>query len=160
MVVFFGKQITIVASAEYVETIRFSIDGDENKINAVTSKVAIWLKEYENGNFIDFDFNLIKEIKKPESKLENVYVALIKTKTGETITYKQLATLANVDNATRFVGTCMAKNNLPIIIPCHRVLKSDLSLGQYSFEGPAFKALLLEHEKRNKYTKGEIWEKY
>lgn len=37
---FFGRQITIVASEEYVEAIRFSLKSDEDKTNDVTTKVA------------------------------------------------------------------------------------------------------------------------
>lgn len=147
---FFGRQITIVASEEYVEAIRFSLKSDEDKTNDVTTKVAAWLKEYEKGNFVDFDFGLVREISKPKSKTDNVYVSLVKIDAGKITTYKELASLANVENASRFVGSCMAKNSLPIIIPCHRVLKSDLSLGQYTFEGPAFKAMLLKHEEKAK----------
>lgn len=145
---FFGKQITIVASEKYVKVIRLSVEDDDEKTNAVTIKVASWLKEYENGHFIDFDFNLVREIKEPKSKTDHVYVSLIKIKAGKTTTYKNLSSAAGFKNAFRFVGTCMTKNQLPIIIPCHRVIKSDLSLGEYSLVGQNFKAMLLAHEQK------------
>lgn len=145
---FFGKQITIIASEKYVEVIRLTVKDDDEKTNAVTMKVASWLKKYENGQFSNFDFNLVREIRDPKSKADQVYISLIKVKEGKTITYKNLANSTGFENASRFIGSCMARNPLPIIIPCHRVIKSDLSLGEYSFEGPAFKAILLAHEQK------------
>lgn len=145
---FFDRTISIVASEQFVEEIRLSRIEDIENINLITTHVANWLKEYEDGKFKTFDFKLIKDLKTSESKVDQVYARLIGITLGKVITYKELAKLAHIDNAYRFVGTCMTKNNLPIIIPCHRVLKSDLTLGEYSFDGPNFKAQLLEHEQK------------
>jgi O-6-methylguanine DNA methyltransferase len=50
---------------------------------------------------------------------------------GETRTYKQVAELAGSPKAFRAVGTILSENYDPKI-PCHRVIKSDGSLGQYN----------------------------
>ena len=47
---------------------------------------------------------------------------------GETRTYKWLAKMAGSPNAPRAAGQTMAKNRIPIIVPCHRVVGSDGSL--------------------------------
>ena len=47
---------------------------------------------------------------------------------GETRTYKWLANMAGSPNAPRAAGQTMARNRLPIIVPCHRVIGSDGSL--------------------------------
>ena len=47
--------------------------------------------------------------------------------------------------AVRAVGTALARNPVPILIPCHRVVRSDNTVGQYAF-GPARKVRLLEAE--------------
>lgn len=47
---------------------------------------------------------------------------------GETRTYKWLAKMAGSPNAPRAAGQTMARNRLPIIVPCHRVIGSDGSL--------------------------------
>jgi methylated-DNA-[protein]-cysteine S-methyltransferase len=47
------------------------------------------------------------------------------TKAGETLTYGQLARMAGSPGASRAVGQAMARNPLPIIIPCHRVVAAD-----------------------------------
>ena len=65
---------------------------------------------------------------------------------GTTISYKELAALAGSKGASRAVGTVMAKNPLPILFPCHRVIRSDGNLGEYAF-GSDRKARLLELEK-------------
>jgi O-6-methylguanine DNA methyltransferase len=66
---------------------------------------------------------------------------------GQTITYGELAASAGSPNAVRAVGNCMAKNPLPILIPCHRVIGSDGRLHGYSAAGGlAMKSRLLTLE--------------
>ena len=66
---------------------------------------------------------------------------------GRTITYAQLAAAAGRPRAVRAAGTAMARNPLPIIIPCHRVIRSDGGLGGYSApQGVSLKARLLALE--------------
>ena len=76
-----------------------------------------------------------------------VYEVLLQTNFGETVTYKELADRAGLNGANRFAGNCMAKNRFPILIPCHRVIKSDGIIGNYS-GGKRIKELLLIHETR------------
>ena len=65
---------------------------------------------------------------------------------GQTATYTQIAAAAGSERAVRAVGTACAKNPLPILIPCHRVLRSDGSTGGYA-GGPEAKRLLLDLER-------------
>ncbi len=74
-----------------------------------------------------------------------VYTELVKVKTGSKISYGELASRSGVPRGARFAGNCMAKNRFPVIIPCHRVIKIDGSLGNYS-GGVDIKIMLLEHE--------------
>ncbi len=63
---------------------------------------------------------------------------------GQTASYKSLAEFIGRPSAARAIGTAMARNRCPIVVPCHRVLKSDGSLGGYSgAAGPASKQRLL-----------------
>lgn len=64
---------------------------------------------------------------------------------GMTETYKQVATIVGNPNAVRAVGTACATNPLPIVVPCHRVLRTDGTLGGY-IGGLAAKTALLEME--------------
>jgi len=64
---------------------------------------------------------------------------------GHTASYGAVARLAGRPKAFRAVGTACATNPLPVIVPCHRVVKSDGSIGGY-LGGPDAKATLLELE--------------
>ena len=72
--------------------------------------------------------------------------ALAQIPYGETITYAQLATLAGNPRAVRAAASACARNPLPILFPCHRVIRSDGSLGQYR-GGTETKRALLEMER-------------
>lgn len=61
---------------------------------------------------------------------------------GRTATYKEVAALVGSPNAVRAVGTACATNPLPVVVPCHRVVRSDGGLGGYR-GGLAAKSLLL-----------------
>ena len=68
---------------------------------------------------------------------------------GQTITYAGLAKRAGRPAASRAVGNALAKNPLPLIIPCHRVLRTDGKMGGFSAPGGvSFKKrmLTLEHK--------------
>ncbi len=64
---------------------------------------------------------------------------------GATASYAAIAAAAGNPNAVRAVGTACAKNPLPVVVPCHRVVRSDGSLGQY-VGGPEAKRALLTLE--------------
>jgi methylated-DNA-[protein]-cysteine S-methyltransferase len=64
---------------------------------------------------------------------------------GQTRTYGQVAQLVGNPKAVRAVGTACATNPLPVVVPCHRVLKADGTPGGY-VGGPAAKMTLLRLE--------------
>jgi len=64
----------------------------------------------------------------------DVYHACRRIPYGRTRSYKQLAEQVGRPGAARAVGNAMRTNSCPIVVPCHRVLKSDGSLG--GFSGP------------------------
>jgi methylated-DNA-[protein]-cysteine S-methyltransferase len=64
---------------------------------------------------------------------------------GQTASYAQVAAAAGSPRAVRAAGTACALNPLPVVVPCHRVVKSDGSPGRYR-GGPAAKQLLLNLE--------------
>jgi methylated-DNA-[protein]-cysteine S-methyltransferase len=74
-----------------------------------------------------------------------VYTALAGVPYGEAVSYRDLALAAGRPNAYRAVGSVMARNALPVILPCHRVIKNDGRLGFYG-DDPAWKERLLALE--------------
>lgn len=76
-----------------------------------------------------------------------VWAALARIPAGETRSYADIA--REIASAPRAVGQANGRNPIPILIPCHRVVAADGSLGGYSGEGgPDTKRFLLEHEAR------------
>ncbi len=70
---------------------------------------------------------------------------------GKTMTYGELAKRAGAPGAARAVGSCMARNRLPLVVPCHRVVPSGSRLGNYSAPGGTeTKQHLLDMERQAK----------
>jgi O-6-methylguanine DNA methyltransferase len=65
---------------------------------------------------------------------------------GTLRSYKSIAEEIGAPRATRPVGQALAHNPLPIVIPCHRVVNSDGTLGGYSGGGPDMKRRLIAIE--------------
>lgn len=76
-----------------------------------------------------------------------VWQALLKVPAGQTISYQELAAKAGAPGAARAVGSAMARNPLIYIVPCHRVVRADGTLGHYG-GGVALKQRLLDEEAR------------
>lgn len=75
---------------------------------------------------------------------EKCYASLKKIPKGKITTYKDLASSIN-SKAVRAVGTAMKRNKNAPEVPCHRVIKSDGSVGEYAF-GATKKIALLKKE--------------
>jgi O-6-methylguanine DNA methyltransferase len=65
---------------------------------------------------------------------------------GEVRPYGWVAIEIDSPGAVRAVGSAVARNPIPLIIPCHRVVRSDGHIGNYSLGGPHNKVDLLQHE--------------
>jgi methylated-DNA-[protein]-cysteine S-methyltransferase len=68
---------------------------------------------------------------------------------GEVRTYAWIAAQLGRPWAAREVGVVLANNPLPLVVPCHRVVRSDGRLGGYNCGGPTAKRALLEYEGLN-----------
>jgi len=76
---------------------------------------------------------------------QKVWKALMKIKRGQTKTYSDVAQMIGKPTAIRAVASAIAKNNIAILIPCHRVIRSDGTLGEYRW-GKELKNKLLRSE--------------
>ena len=61
---------------------------------------------------------------------------------GRTASYAAVAAAAGSPAAVRAVGTACARNPLPVVVPCHRVVRTDGAIGQYVGGAQAKRALL------------------
>lgn len=78
---------------------------------------------------------------------KEVWEALTHIPFGETRSYAEIADAIGRPGAARAVGGANARNQLPLVVPCHRVISADGSLGGFN-GGLHLKRKLLEHERR------------
>ena len=129
-----GK-LTLVASSKGL----VAIDVRNNAKQVVTAKDASaqsillktkkQLEQYFAGKRTSFDVAL--DLVGTEFQVK-AWRALCRIPFGKTITYGQQASNIKKPKAFRAVGSANGKNPIPIIVPCHRVVASDGSLGGYS----------------------------
>jgi len=138
---------------------------DENEsISEITKYYPNYIvnKEYEDeardisriyfGKKSDLDLNMLElRIDKSNNQLpvKSLFMRDVLMKTyniprGKVETYKSIAGKLKT-RAHRAVGTALGRNPYPLLIPCHRVIKSDYSIGQYS-GGNKMKKIILENE--------------
>ncbi|MDD5065438.1 MAG: methylated-DNA--[protein]-cysteine S-methyltransferase [bacterium] len=101
---------------------------------------------YFNGRRTTFPFLSHLEFSGYTPFQKKVVQQLMKVPYGERISYMQLAEKAGSPKACRCVGNIMAKNKVPLIIPCHRVIRSSGDIGSFGY-GRSYKQKLLELEK-------------
>ncbi|HKX77052.1 MAG TPA: bifunctional DNA-binding transcriptional regulator/O6-methylguanine-DNA methyltransferase Ada [Novosphingobium sp.] len=78
---------------------------------------------------------------------EAVWRELQRIPAGETRTYAQIAAAVGKPNAVRAAGSANGANNVAVLIPCHRVIRSDGGIGGYAY-GEAIKKELLRRERK------------
>jgi methylated-DNA-[protein]-cysteine S-methyltransferase len=112
----------------------------------VTDAIAA-VTRYFDGEQIDFS-SVRLDLDDQESFFRDIYAALRRVGWGHTTTYGTLAKeLGAGPEAARDVGQAMAKNPIPLLIPCHRVLAAGGKLGGFSAPGGSTaKARMLELE--------------
>ena len=138
--------LEIICSDEALISVKYLEKTGQNKKNILVEKVVIQLSEYFDGVRKIFDLPL--GISGTEFQ-KQAWQVLLSIPFAETISYKEQADRAGNPKAIRAVGLANGKNNINIIIPCHRVVGQNGELRGY-IGGLSRKNWLLEHEKRNK----------
>ncbi len=111
------------------------------RMEEATQQVEEYLAGKRAGFDLPIDMRFLTDFQR------TVLRAVMRVPRGEVITYGALARVIGRPNAARAVGRALGSNPLPIVIPCHRVLASDGSLGGYSGRGGVrTKAVLLHLE--------------
>ena len=104
---------------------------------------ATEIEEYLAGRRTEFDLPL--DLRLAGGFRRQVIEHLREIGYGRRESYATVAAAVGSPRAVRAVGTACARNPLPLVIPCHRVVRTDGSFGQYA-GGMAAKATLLELE--------------
>jgi methylated-DNA-[protein]-cysteine S-methyltransferase len=102
--------------------------------------VARQIEEYFAGRRRTFDVPL--DLRLSHGFRRTVLAHLQEIGYGQTASYAKLAKAAGNPRAVRAAGSACASNPLPVVVPCHRVVRSDGTIGQYAGGVDAKRALL------------------
>lgn len=111
-------------------------------INSLAEQLFKLLEAYWNGERVEFDLPL--DLDGPSFYLA-IWRVLGTVPWGKTRTYGWLAAETGKPGAARAAGSACARNPIPIILPCHRILPSSGKPGNFS-SGPQWKRKMLEME--------------
>lgn len=100
----------------------------KNLLKSLQDKIVA----YFNGRAVKFNGDIPLAIDNLGPFMKKVLMGCGKIPYGKAISYSQLARLVGKPLAARAVGNALAKNPVPLIIPCHRVIHADGSLGKFS----------------------------
>ena len=116
---------------------------EKNLLSPLKKQIIAYFK----GSYSNFEDNIPLDLTQLPSFTHSVLLTCRKIKIGQTATYSALARRLKNPNAARAIGNALAKNPLPLIIPCHRIIKIDGSIGGFSAAGGSnTKSKLLRHE--------------
>ncbi|MBG6084964.1 methylated-DNA--[protein]-cysteine S-methyltransferase [Zhihengliuella flava] len=149
--------LLVAATEDGLVRVAFSSEGHESVLEHLSQSIsprvlqapgrlddaARQLEAYFTGRSQTFDLRVDLRRSTPFRRRVQEYLPLIEF--GQTASYRQVAEQVGSPRAVRAVGTACATNPLPIVIPCHRVLRSDGGLGGY-LGGTDAKAELLALE--------------
>ncbi len=122
-----------------------SIDFDKTFFKTLQEQIAA----YFEGAYVNFSWDISLTIDGLSSFGISVLTTCRDIEFGQTVTYGRLAKKSGRPNASRAVGSALAKNPLPLLIPCHRVIRSDGKLGGFSAPGGiTLKKRMLELERK------------
>jgi methylated-DNA-[protein]-cysteine S-methyltransferase len=137
-------QLCIKANEHEVFSINFPDQLTDESPNKITEIAKAQFIEYFEGKRNNFDFPMLQT---GTDFQKNVWNELRKIDAGKPITYAALAKRMKNPLAIRAIASANGKNNLLIVIPCHRVIGSNGELIGFS-AGLWRKKWLLEHETR------------
>jgi len=99
---------------------------------------------YLDGKIKKFDFKV--EFLAGTSFQKRIWEKLASVPYGETVSYKRLSFLSGYERAWRAAGSALSRNPVMLVIPCHRVIKSDGRIGRFT-GGAKLKEFLVNLEK-------------
>jgi len=139
------RNLSLVNGESSIEHRVSSIEFDKNLFNTLAKQIIA----YFEGTYVNFDRNIPIVLDGLSRFAGRVLTACRKISFGQTTSYGQLAKKAGSPAGARGVGRVMANNPLPLIIPCHRVIRSDGRIGGFSAQGGTkLKNRLLQFEQK------------
>jgi methylated-DNA-[protein]-cysteine S-methyltransferase len=136
--------LTIVGSARGLRSVRIGENESIDRPGAMVKMAESQLREYFEGKRTSFDLAL--DLQGTPFQLK-VWSALAAIPYGERQSYRDIAVAVNLPNGAQAVGQANSRNPVLLIIPCHRVVNSDGSLGGWG-PGVDRKQQLLDMEQR------------
>ena len=138
----FVQELTLLYP--YCEIVRYR-EGERaaDSRKSMIGRYCTALQDYLAGRLRKFDLPIDLSLLTPFQRL--VLEATAEVGYGEVTTYGEIARRIRRPKASRAVGNALSRNPVPIVIPCHRVIASDGTLGGYS-TGLSFKQALLALE--------------
>lgn len=130
-------------SGDGLRELRFPGAGPWPALPLLTGPVADKLQAYFAGDLRAFSIPV--DLSGVTDFTRRVLEATATIPYGETVGYGEIARMIGMPGATQAVGNALGANPVPIVIPCHRVIRSDGSLGWFT-GGPEIKRALLRLE--------------
>lgn len=137
--------LTLKAGPSGLRSISFGEQTGEDAPGPATREAERQLREYFAGERYVFDLPLEPEGTPFQKK---VWAALCTIRYGGTASYRDIAEKVDRPKGFQAIGQANTRNPLPVVIPCHRVIAADGSLGGYG-GGTGIKRLLLDLEQRH-----------
>lgn len=143
--------ITVTSDGRIILTVDFKTT-DTGEVCPLLIEAKDQLLEYFEGTRREFDLPVDPNGTEFQKR---VWKGLCDIPYGQTISYRQLAENIGSPKAFRAVGQANKKNPVSIVIPCHRVVAADGSLGGYMGkwnDNSSPKVWLINHERQNSYS--------
>ena len=121
--------------------IRKNFPDAEEGLHEYLEKTSEAISAFLEGACVNFSMKFV-EIDRCGDFQRRVLLETMRIPRGSVISYGNLAKMISAPGAARAVGSALAGNPFPIIIPCHRVVRSDGSAGQFGSGTEVKKALL------------------
>lgn len=134
--------IIIEATEQAVTYIGFRNDAPEGLTNTISEQAKLQLQEYFEGRRLTFQFPMDQ---KGTDFQKKVWTELIQVQAGNPISYTALSRRMGTPLAIRAIASANGKNNLMVVVPCHRIVGANGELVGYA-GGLWRKKWLLEHE--------------
>lgn len=147
--------MSLIGSDECLHVASFSSDLDElrdrlqpalrhERVRRGETGAAAALRDYFAGDLGALDTVAVSQAGGPFQA--RVWAAMRAVPAGTTMSYTELAARAGAPRAVRAAGSACARNAICLFVPCHRIVRSDGTLGGYYY-GLDTKRRLLEHER-------------